>query len=240
MTVSYEEEAQKIGARLGWPLREALTLALVTGMVAEDSKATWNALDTTWHEDGATPFNTFSAGNGVDMHVWNYPDESTGLEAIVSTIDQSTAEYANLRRVGLEPASTAEDILSAFGASWCAGNMLWLNTLSRVREDQAKYFALPYPGSETPAAAPTPAGTNPQGQAAAAEHGEGITTGEPHTAQAPLSTELGRTESAVSAQVGAEDRDIAAGDKTAATGLLAKIRTHLAELEDLLTPKTKS
>lgn len=224
MTVTYEEEAQKISARLGWPVREALTLALVTGMVAEDSKATWNALDTTWQEEGATAFNTFSAGNGVDMHVWNYPDESTGLEAIVSTVDQSTAEYANLRRVGLEPASTVEDILSAFGASWCAGNMLWRNTLSRVQEDPAKFFALPYPGSDAPAPDPAPAGTNVQGQAAAAAHGE---------------TETDKVESAISAQVAAEKTDVGEGDKAAATGLLAKIRTHLAELEDLIAPKAK-
>lgn len=231
MTVTYEEEAQKISARLGWPVREALTLALVTGMVAEDSKATWNALDTTWQEEGATAFNTFSAGNGVDMHVWNYPDESTGLEAIVSTVDQSTAEYANLRRVGLEPASTVEDILSAFGASWCAGNMLWLATLSRVQGDQAKYFALPYPGSDSPAPAPAPAGTNVQGQAAAAAHGDPIT---------PASSETDKVESAISAQVAAEKHDVADGDKVAASGILAKIKTHLAELEDLIAPKAKS
>lgn len=224
--ITYEQEAQKISARLGWPVRDALTIALVTGMVAEDSKAKWNALDTTWQKDGATPYNTFSAGGGVDMHVWNYPDESTGLEAIVSTIDQSTAEYANLRRVGLEPASTAQDILSAFGASWCAGNMLWLNTLPRIEADQAKYFALPYPGSEDVVPMPPPAGTNPQGQAAAGEHN-------------PPLTEIEKTESAISAQVAAEKKDVADGDHAGATSLLAKIRTHLAELEDLIAPKAK-
>lgn len=50
----------------------------------EGSAAQYNPLDTTQHEEGATEYNTF--GDHGEMHVWNYPDEATGVRATVTTL----------------------------------------------------------------------------------------------------------------------------------------------------------
>lgn len=50
----------------------------------EGSAAQYNPLDTTQHEEGATEYNTF--GDHGEMHVWNYPNEATGVRATVITL----------------------------------------------------------------------------------------------------------------------------------------------------------
>lgn len=51
----------------------------------EGSAAQYNPLDTTQHEEGATEYNSFESG-GSTLHVWNYPDEATGIRATVTTL----------------------------------------------------------------------------------------------------------------------------------------------------------
>lgn len=53
----------------------------------------WNQLDSTLPMAGAWPFNTFS-GN---LHVWNYPDASTGAQATALTIESYPGITAALR-----------------------------------------------------------------------------------------------------------------------------------------------
>lgn len=59
----------------------------------EGSDAEFNPLDTTWHEEGATPYNSFES-NGQTMHVWNFPNEETGVRATVSTLE--AGEYPHI------------------------------------------------------------------------------------------------------------------------------------------------
>lgn len=172
MTVTYEEEAEKIAGRLGWEPTPSVILALVTGMVAVNTKAKWNALGAMQFQPGAVAFgDAIELPGGIDLHIWSYPDESTGLEAIYETVNQSTPEFGNLRKVGFNPNSDAEQIIDAFCQSWCGGNRLWLDTLGEVTDEQEHYFSLTYPGSQS-APPVVPAGTTPQGAAAAVEHGE--------------------------------------------------------------------
>lgn len=49
-------------------------------------KATNNPLDTTLPAPGATAFNTFTAANGATLHVWSYPDATTGAAETARTI----------------------------------------------------------------------------------------------------------------------------------------------------------
>jgi len=69
-------------AELGAPVNAANVRALTAWGECEGSAAQFNPLDTTQHEPGATEYNTF----GNDQHVWNYPDEATGVRATVTTL----------------------------------------------------------------------------------------------------------------------------------------------------------
>lgn len=68
------------------PKNEKNLAALEAWGECEGSAARYNPLDTTQEEAGATPFNTFES-NGVTLHVWNYPDEETGVRATVQTLE---------------------------------------------------------------------------------------------------------------------------------------------------------
>ena len=70
---------------LGAPANENNMTALRAWGECEGSAAEYNPLDTTWPEDGATPYNTFES-DGATMHVWNYPSESVGVRATASTL----------------------------------------------------------------------------------------------------------------------------------------------------------
>jgi hypothetical protein len=47
--------------------------------------AAWNPFASTQDKPGATPFNTFGEPPNV-LHVWNYPDEATGVTATIETL----------------------------------------------------------------------------------------------------------------------------------------------------------
>lgn len=64
------------------PKSEANLAALRAWGECEGSEAAFNPLDTTLHMQGATEYNTF----GDNQHVWNYPDEETGVRATVQTL----------------------------------------------------------------------------------------------------------------------------------------------------------
>lgn len=71
--------------KLDAPRNEKNLAALTAWGECEGSDAAFNPLDTTQHADGATPYNTFGDPPN-EMHVWNYPNEDTGLRATVETL----------------------------------------------------------------------------------------------------------------------------------------------------------
>lgn len=143
------EYADRLAIQGGFNRGAQTILALVTGMVAEDSGATWNPLDTEQDWPGSTDYN--SAG------VKNYADLADGLAATLATLRNGF--YGPVLQA-LQAGDSAAQILTAFGASPWAGeaNYLWLDTLPRVQADYGALSAVPVAGST---AEPPPPDPNP-------------------------------------------------------------------------------
>lgn len=87
---------------------DAQVRSLVAVMAGEGSHAHWNPLDTTLPRPGATPYNNIPGG----IHVWNYPDAHTGVQATIATMQQSNmGAWAEQLR---NPNATAQQICAAF------------------------------------------------------------------------------------------------------------------------------
>lgn len=191
--ITFEQEAEKIAGRLGWPQRDNLTAGLVAGMVAAGSKAAWNGYRLTQFVEGATSAEEIEVTTGMKIHIWNYPDESTGLEAIKLAVDANTAEAAQLRRVGGEAQSSVEDIVKAMCNGLCGGSMHWweVTQVTQQNEGIEAHFNDPYPGAaESENKAVHAAMMTPQGEAAAAAH-EGDVGTNPPAGTASNAQELG-------------------------------------------------
>ncbi len=68
---------------MGWPT--TIVPGIVAQIMREDSQARCNPQDTTTLAPGATPYNTITLPDGSEIHVWNYPDVSTGQAATAAT-----------------------------------------------------------------------------------------------------------------------------------------------------------
>lgn len=181
--------------------------ALLAGAKAESSQATWNPLDTEEPMDGATDFN--SAG------VKNYPDEATGVSAILRTL--SLPRYEGLR-AALRSGENARQIVQAFtDAGWTGGSDLWLQVLAT--DDLSAV------GAELVAGSPPPPPPAPA---------EAIGTESAPTADSPKEEETDAVVSASEAQEGQIGADIDAGKVAAAREVLAKLEVHWQELKGLL------
>jgi hypothetical protein len=83
----YRVLLQKIGA----PVNGSTMRACHIWQRAEGGSARFNPFNTTLHEPGATAYNTF--GDHGQYHVWNYPNEMTGINATAATLKQSNFEH---------------------------------------------------------------------------------------------------------------------------------------------------
>lgn len=68
------------------PRHPAQVQCLVAVMVGEGSLAHWNPMDTTLHQPGVVPYNSF--GPAGAYHVWDYPDAESGVHATATTMLQ--------------------------------------------------------------------------------------------------------------------------------------------------------
>lgn len=109
----------------GWPGTVESLQALVAVAVGEGSTAKWNPTDTILFEAGATPFNTF--GPNGEYHVWNFPDQATGVKATVATLQGWPAVAAAF--ASGEPAS---DIVTLIDAADGVGGTLYADVLAGV------------------------------------------------------------------------------------------------------------
>lgn len=78
--------ARAIIQKIGADRTTAREMCLVAIMTGENSRAEWNALDTTMDAPGVTPYNSF--GPNGEYHVWNYPSAMVGVNATVETMKQ--------------------------------------------------------------------------------------------------------------------------------------------------------
>lgn len=67
----------------GWPPTVAAVQAGCVVAVGENNTARFNPISTILPEPGSTPYNTF--GDHGQYHVWNFPDEATGIKATADT-----------------------------------------------------------------------------------------------------------------------------------------------------------
>lgn len=197
------EWADLLTGSVGGAVNDQTRLAWVTVFVAEGSNAEDNPADSTEAEPGATPYNTFDGS----LHVWNYPSVDEGVAAVKAILEQPN----NGRVViALKQGTSAASILSALttnGASWESAGALYLDTLPRVEADYTALAAVEVAGSS-----PSPAPASP-----------------------PPPTEEEKVESAIDAQVAEVKADEAEPSvpKAKVAALVAELKTHLAELEDL-------
>lgn len=227
MTVTREAFADQLAVGLGRPAGSPgyrdLVVALVTGMVAEDSTAHFNPLDTTEPYPGASDYNT--------VGVKNYPSFQAGVDATIKTLNNG--DYGQVLST-VHLGAPAVVILHAFGASpWGGvGNYLWEQTLPRVEADFATLagVAVAEPSAATPGPDPVPAATplEEPAETPAVEHEE---TADEKEAVA--------VESAIVAQTQQIAADETAGKASAASQLLPRLKIHLQELVDLVTEALK-
>lgn len=195
-------------------------VTFVNLMVAEGSKAEDNPTDTIEPEPGATPFNTFDGG----LHVENYPTLQEGVTATIATLDNGdNVEVLQ----ALRNKEDAEQVTAAITnhSSWSGAGSLYLKTLPTTRADWATLSAFEVPG---PTPAPVPVVVPEPVKPPEPENGQ------PSPSAVTNVPEAAAVESAVSAQEAEVKVDTAEGKASAAKAVLAKIKTHLAELEDLL------
>lgn len=132
--------ARAIIQRIGADRTTDREMALVAIMTGENSRATWNALDTTLPEFPRTPYNSF--GPFSQYHVWSYERAADGIEATVLTMRQ-----ANMKpwyEVFTAPRVPALEICRAFSeVPWASiGDVLpadlvtsWANKSRRYASD---------------------------------------------------------------------------------------------------------
>lgn len=150
-----DEYAIAICEKGGWVATTEKRMGIVAWGLAEGninvpefSGATWNILDTTEPATGATDFN--------NVGVKNYPDEATGVEAVVATLTNGYYNN-NILPVLENEGASATMLATAVGNSpWGTGD--FTNVLNIVKGNPVGYLAMAVPGSsDTPAPPPEPA-----------------------------------------------------------------------------------
>jgi hypothetical protein len=116
--------------------------------------AAFNPFATTQPKPGASPYNTFGAP-GAELHVWNYPDWPTGVEA---TVDTLTNGYYQPILDALTNAHDATAVVNAIHESpW--GSKPTDDTLATVRSNRDHYANLAVDdGAPQPGPGPAPGG----------------------------------------------------------------------------------
>lgn len=182
-------------------------IAWVNLFVAEGSRATDNPDDTIQPEPGATAYNTFDGS----LHVWNYPSFQEGLDAVVKTINNG------LNTKVIEAFKAKEDAehltaIFATASSWDSAGALYINTLPRTIADFASLAAVEVAGKSEVTPAPAPV---------------------PDPVPAPVLTQVEKVESAIGVQADQAQEASTEGKASKVRDLVAKLKTHLAELEEL-------
>lgn len=210
--------AEAIQKALGVDPYSEGSLAFVNLFVAEGSKAENNPDDTIQPEPGATAFNTFDGS----LHVWNYPSFQEGLDAVVATLNQPLNEHVVS---DLRAKADAEVITAAIatGSSWDGAGSLYLRTLPETRAAFSTEGGVEIVGGN-PVVAPVPA------PLPAVENKAEV---EPVPPVENPTTEIGKVEDAVATQTEEVDAAAAAGKAGRVKTLMALLKTHLAELEEL-------
>ncbi len=95
--------------RIGAPWNGSTGRACNIWQRAEGGNARYNPFNTTLYKPGATAYNSF--GDHGQYHVWNYPNEMTGINATVQTLLQhSFAEIVEAFQDGTSGLAVCEGV----------------------------------------------------------------------------------------------------------------------------------